>query len=211
MALKKKAGNAEFPKVVVLDSDGKPVDGNVAEIWSHVGDVVSMVFECILRLVSKVRMNVRSWWDNLVNPTTTEKTPEESKIDTLKHARDNLVLGILLLLAVPFMGKDMPRLIGMTGFVEALALICSFVYTRVAINEGHENDFVKEHAFSGMTRMLGSFFVLVVGLTAISVWLLSSNSEYVNELVKYFPQLRSFGEWQIGLVQELLVFIASKL
>lgn len=198
---------AQKPKgPIYLDKNGKLVGAERRSCREQAAYVAKTLLALVLAIGFACWQKIHTKWDELVDPTVTKKpTDEEVKVETLKNARDGIVISVALGLLVLLVNKGMPTIMVFLGFVVSIVLMVMSCGTIGIIREGVEDYERKiDAAMDGARRIMIGAIAFVLILTALAVGIKEGTI-----LATYFPQLSNFADWQIGKVNELLEFFAN--
>lgn len=139
---------------------------------------------------------IRNWWDSLVDPT---KVRRVTKTEALRNSRDSILIAVLMCVSLLVVRKVFPTLFVGLGMVEVLCMFMTGLEIRDAIANNESFRAAQRHAERASGRLIRSYLLGVIVLTALAVWI-KSGVQWAND----FPLLQTFAEKQIGMVNETL-------
>lgn len=192
---------------VFLDEKGNPVRGYGRSFREQAAYVAKVMLALMLAIGYFCWRKVATFWDKLVDPTVTTKKPtdEEAKAETLKNARGGIVVSFVLGGLTLLLNEELPTIMVFLTLVISIILMVMSCGTIGIIREGGEDhETIIDSAFKRARWTIIGAVLLVLCLTALAVGIKEGTL-----LVKYFPRLSEFADWQIGKVNELLEFFAN--
>ena len=139
---------------------------------------------------------IRNWWDSLVDPTKVRRVTET---EALRNSRDNILIAVLMCVSLIMLRKMFPTLFVGLGMVEVLCMFMTGLEIRDAIANNESFREAQRHAERASGRLIRSYLLGVIVLTALAVWI-KSGVQWAND----FPLLQTFAEKQIGMINETL-------
>lgn len=139
---------------------------------------------------------IAKWWDNLADPT---KIRKETETDVLRNTRDNILLCLIMGIILFFARGTFPTLYVGLGYVVLLSFFMENFDMRDAIAHGESYREAQRRDQRAGGRLLRSYLVSVVVLTALACWI-SSGAQWAQN----FPILQTAAQKQIELVNETL-------